>query len=130
MTVGKASFEDCDRLTSSLGWIGDLPPRPVPASSLARPAMTSLAFMFVWVPEPVWNTTSGNSPSSRPSIDLLGRPLDEGRLVRRQLAQLGVRPSGAHSLRMPRARMTGRPQVKRPTPIRKFSTDRWVWAPQ
>ena len=68
MTVGKASFDDWDRFTSSFGWIGRLPPRPAPASSLARPAMTSLAFMFVWVPEPVWNTTSGNSSSSRPSI--------------------------------------------------------------
>src|SRR5437764_956278 len=30
--------------------------------------MTSLAFMLVWVPEPVWNTTSGNSWSCMPAM--------------------------------------------------------------
>jgi hypothetical protein len=35
---------------------------------IARLAITSLAFMFDCVPEPVWNTTSGNSSSQRPSI--------------------------------------------------------------
>jgi hypothetical protein len=39
-----------------------------PASWIARLAMTSLAFMLVCVPEPVWNTTRGNSSSHRPSI--------------------------------------------------------------
>ena len=129
ITVGNASFDDCERFTSSFGWIGALPPRPAPASSLARPAMTSFAFMFVWVPEPVWKTTSGNSPSSRPSATsraavsmsaaLSGASWPSSRLAR-----------AADSLRIPRARITGRPQVNRPTPIRKFSTERWVWAPQ
>ena len=35
---------------------------------MARLAMTSLAFMFVWVPLPVCQTTSGKCSSSRPSI--------------------------------------------------------------
>ena len=60
MAAGKTSFEDCERLTSSLGWIGCLLPRAPPASSMARLAMTSLTFMFVWVPLPVCHTRSGN----------------------------------------------------------------------
>jgi hypothetical protein len=34
-------------------------------------AITSFAFMLVCVPEPVWNTTNGNSSSHRPSITYL-----------------------------------------------------------
>ena len=43
-------------------------PRSPPRSSLARLAMTSFTFMFVWVPLPVCQTTSGNSASCRPAI--------------------------------------------------------------
>ena len=43
-------------LTWSLAWI----------RSPARLAMTSLAFMFVEVPEPVWKTSIGNCPSWAP----------------------------------------------------------------
>ncbi len=56
MAVGKVSFEDCDMLTSSLGWMGLLLPMTPPASSIARLAITSLTFMFVWVPLPVCQT--------------------------------------------------------------------------
>ncbi len=38
-----------------------------PASSIARLAITSLTFMFVWVPLPVCQTNSGKSPSSCPA---------------------------------------------------------------
>src|SRR5690349_158584 len=44
-------------LTWSLGW----------ASSPARLAITSLAFMFEEVPEPVWKTSTGNWSSCSPS---------------------------------------------------------------
>ena len=44
-------------LTWSLGWT------PSPASF----AITSLAFVFVEVPEPVWNTSIGNWSSNSPS---------------------------------------------------------------
>ena len=67
MTVGKLSLDDWPRLTWSLGWTGALPPLLPVNSSFARPAMTSLAFMLVWVPEPVCQTTSGNSSSNLPS---------------------------------------------------------------
>ena len=39
-----------------------------PASSIARLEMTSLAFMFDCVPEPVWKTTSGKLSSSLPEM--------------------------------------------------------------
>ena len=67
IAVGKVSFEDWPRLTWSLGCTGALPPRSPPSISLARLAITSLAFMLVWVPEPVCQTTSGNSSVSLPS---------------------------------------------------------------
>ena len=68
ITAGKVSLLDWPRFTSSLGWTGRPAPRPVPASSSARLAITSLAFMLLWVPEPVWKTTSGNSASRTPSM--------------------------------------------------------------
>ena len=54
MADGNTSFEDCDAFTSSFGCTGR------PSRSLARLAMTSFMFMFVDVPEPVWNTSIGN----------------------------------------------------------------------
>ena len=62
------SFDDWLMFTSSFGWIGFLPPRTPVAISLARPAMTSLTFMFDWVPEPVCQTRSGNSAARLPSM--------------------------------------------------------------
>ena len=47
-------------LTWSLGW----------APSPARLAITSLAFMLVDVPEPVWNTSIGNWSSNSPAATL------------------------------------------------------------
>ena len=54
--LGKTSFDDWPMLTWSLGCA------PSPASV----AMTSLAFMFDDVPEPVWKTSIGNWSSWRP----------------------------------------------------------------
>ncbi len=39
-----------------------------PTSWMQRLAMTSFTFMLEWVPEPVWNTCSGNSRSSSPAM--------------------------------------------------------------
>ena len=60
IAVGKLSFDDWPLLTWSLGWTGLLPPRSPVRISLARPAITSLAFMLDWVPDPVCQMTSGN----------------------------------------------------------------------
>ena len=57
--VGIVSFDDWLMLTWSLWWTGSLLPSVPPSSRQARLAITSLAFMFDWVPEPVCQTTSG-----------------------------------------------------------------------
>ena len=61
IAVGNVSFDDWDILMSSFGCSSFLP-----ASSLPRLAMTSLAFMFDCVPEPVCQTTSGKWSFSLP----------------------------------------------------------------
>ena len=43
-------------LTWSLGWTGFFEPITPPSISMARLEITSLAFMFDWVPEPVCQT--------------------------------------------------------------------------
>src|SRR5918999_2441105 len=54
--LGNTSFDDWPMFTWSFGWA------PSPASV----AMTSFAFMFEEVPEPVWKTSIGNWSSWRP----------------------------------------------------------------
>ncbi len=61
--VGKLSLEDWPRFTWSLGCTGFRLPSGCPSIWLARLAITSLAFMLVWVPLPVCQTGSGNSSS-------------------------------------------------------------------
>src|SRR5918996_1266662 len=67
IAVGKTSFDDCPRFTSSLGCTRRFDPRSPPRSSEARLASTSLTFMLLCVPDPVCQTTSGNSASWRPA---------------------------------------------------------------
>src|SRR6476619_1258782 len=55
-------------LTWSLGCTGFLEPITPPSNWIARFEITSLAFMFDWVPEPVCQTASGKCSSSLPSI--------------------------------------------------------------
>ena len=43
-------------------------PSVPPTSWMHRLEMTSFTFMLDWVPDPVWNTYSGNSVSSAPLI--------------------------------------------------------------
>ena len=67
IAVGKVSFDDWPMLTWSFGWTGSLEPMPPPSISIARFEITSLAFMFDCVPEPVCQTTSGKWSSSLPA---------------------------------------------------------------
>ncbi len=60
IAAGTVSFDDCEALTWSFGCTG------WPSTSEARLASTSLTFMFVDVPDPVWNTSTGNWSSSSP----------------------------------------------------------------
>ncbi len=55
-------------LTWSLGCTGFLLPSSPPSSSIARFEMTSLTFMLVCVPEPVWKTTRGKCEMSSPEM--------------------------------------------------------------
>ena len=61
MAAGTVSFEDCDALTWSLGCTSR------PSDADARLASTSLTFMFVDVPDPVWKTSMGNCSSCSPA---------------------------------------------------------------
>ena len=67
IAVGKVSFELCPMLTWSFGCTGFFEPMTPPSISIARFEITSLAFMFDWVPEPVCQTTSGKWSSSLPA---------------------------------------------------------------
>ncbi len=70
------SFEDWLILTWSLGCTGFFDPISPPSISIARLEITSLAFMFDCVPEPVCQTTSGKWPSEL-SVDHLLRGSDD-----------------------------------------------------
>ena len=80
MAVGITSLDDWPMLTASLGWTGDRPPRtPSSNCSLAIPAITSLAFMLVEVPLPVWKTSSDELVVELAVGDRLGGPDDRPR---------------------------------------------------
>ncbi len=127
MAVGKVSLDDCDMLTSSLGWTGSFDPITPPASSMARLEITSLAFMLVWVPLPVCHTLRGNWSSSSPS--------DTSRAAVTMSADFSaaILPRSAltwaeASFRIPMARISG--VGIRSSPIGKWWRERAVWAPQ
>lgn len=67
ITVGKLSLLDWLRFTSSFGWT-DLSPSLPPNIWMALFAITSLEFIFDWVPEPVCQMTNGKWSSSLPWI--------------------------------------------------------------
>jgi hypothetical protein len=68
MAVGNVSLDDWPMFTWSFGCTGSWEPSVPPASWMHRLEITSLTFMLDCVPEPVWNTYSGNSVSSWPLI--------------------------------------------------------------
>src|SRR5712692_5716666 len=126
IAVGKTSLEDCPRLTSSLGCTRRFSPRSPPRSSLARLASTSFMFMLVCVPEPVCQTTSGNSPSCFPASTssaaaMMAFALSAGRSPSSRLTTAQAR------LTLASAWMTS--GAMRSPEMRKFSSDRCVCAP-
>ena len=80
--------------TWSLGWIGSWEPSVPPTSWMHRLEMTSLTFMFDWVPDPVCHTYSGNSVSSCPADHLIAHPLDQLRPSTPAAARPGVDHGG------------------------------------
>ena len=94
---------------------------------MARLAITSLAFMFDWVPEPVCQTASGKCWSSLPSATswaalTMAPPIFGSSLPRSMLT------SAAARLISPRARTIGAGCFSQP--IGKFSSERSDCAPQ
>ncbi len=126
IAVGKTSLVLWPMFTWSFGWMRALSPRGPPRSSTARFAITSLAFMLVEVPEPVWKTSTTNSPSSRPSAtSVAARPIASASSGGRSPRSAFTRAHAA--LMAPSARMKLR--GKRRPEIGKFSTARAVCAP-
>ena len=98
---------------------------------MARLAMTSFAFMFVCVPEPVCQTTSGKWSASFPEIissaaAQMALHFSAVRAVGHRRAFVRV----AAFFRMPNAWMISGGMGSRPCPIGKFSKLRCVCAPQ
>ena len=127
MAVGKVSLEDCERLTSSLGWMGVLLPSTPPASSMARLETTSLTFMFDCVPEPVCQTTSGKWSSSSPAMIWSQAATIRSRLPSSSTPSSALARAAAF-LRIPKARTTS--SGMRSPPMRKLLRERSVCAPQ
>ena len=71
-------------LTSSFAW----------TYSPASAAITSFAFMFELVPEPVWKTSIGNWSSCSPRRDRVAGGRDPLGLLRVEQPELGVRARG------------------------------------
>src|SRR5436190_1342968 len=112
-------------LTWSFGCTSALSPRRPPRSSTARLAITSFAFMLVEVPEPVWNTSTTNSPSSRPSATSpAARSIASASLASRRPSPALTRAHAALMVPSARRKLRG----KRSPEIGKFSTARAVCA--
>ena len=116
---GNWSLDDSGSFTSSFGCTGE------PSRSDASEASTSLAFMFEDVPEPVWNTSIGNSASQSPrttsaatsAIAAAFASSSRPRLARTRAPAPLINASPAMS-----SRSIGWPEIG------KFSTARWVCA--
>src|SRR5262245_40133218 len=114
-------------LTWSLGCTGFLDPITPPSISMALFEITSLAFMFDCVPEPVCHTTSGKCSSSLPSITscaaaTMALPRLESSLPSAMLV------SAAARLTMPSARTIDSGCFSQP--ILKLLSERCACAPQ
>ena len=97
-------------------------------ASPASRAITSLAFMFVEVPEPVWNTSIGNCASCLPAGDLGGGALDARGAALGEQTQLAV-DGGGGALDARQPVHDGQPAPVSPE-IGKFSTALAVSPPQ
>jgi hypothetical protein len=127
MAVGKTSLLLCPLFTSSFGCARRPSPRGPPRISLARLASTSFMFMLVCVPEPVCQTTSGNSSGHLPArtssaasrmaraFSGVSRPRDSFTAAQARFTQASAWISSA-GMRSPE--------------ILKCSIERCVWAPQ
>jgi hypothetical protein len=116
---GKTSFDDWDAFTWSFGCTG------FPNASVARVAMTSLVFMLLDVPEPVWKTSIGKcwsqSPLATDSAASEIAPATSASRTPRSAFTVAAAPLIAASAPIS-SRSMGVPEIG------KFSTARCVWA--
>ena len=87
IALGKVSLEDWLALTTSFGW------HSTPARAVSD-EITSLTFMLVLVPEPVWKTSIGNWSSCSPVDDLGGGGHDRVALLGGDHVEVGVGACG------------------------------------
>ena len=97
-----------------------------PSVRVARVAITSFAFMLLDVPEPVWNTSTGNWPSRSPAATCFAAEANAalGHLPADVAAAIG---SAAAALISPSARRN--PRGMGSPEMGKFCTARQVCAP-
>ena len=117
--VGKTSLLDCEALTWSLGCTS------APSERVANVAITSLAFMFELVPEPVWYTSIGKCSSCAPEATSSAAAAIAAAM------SAGSTPSSALALAaafLILARASMWPRSRRVPEIGKFSTARCVCA--
>ena len=118
--VGIASLLDCPMFTWSLGCTF------FPSRFEASAPITSFAFMLVEVPDPVWNTSIGNSASCCPASTscaaaTIAPATSAGSRPRSRFTSAATRLTIPSARR--KARGSGRPLIG------KLSTARWVVAP-
>ena len=111
----------------SLGCTGSLDPITPPRISIARFAMTSLLFMFDWVPEPVCHTTRGKLSSNLPSTTSEAAWMIASASFASSLP-LSRLASAQACLITPSARTMATGCFSQP--MGKFMIERWVCAPQ
>ena len=118
MAVGNTSLLDWLALTWSLGWTST----PARCASVA---ITSLAFMFELVPDPVWKTSIGNASSWSPAATAVAAAWIAAAWSR-SMTPSSPFVCAAACFTSPSA-CTSRGSIGVPL-IGKFSTARWVWA--
>ena len=115
------SLDDCEALTWSLGWTVSRR-----AARAARVASTSFMFMLDEVPEPVWYTSTGNSPSHRPAATSAATAWMAGGDRRSMTSSRAFSDAAAPLIGGP-ARRSATARSACPE-MGKFSTARCVWA--
>eukprot|EP00966_Prymnesium_polylepis_P007402 170255-Prymnesium_polylepis.1 len=129
MAVGKESFDDWPMLQWSFGCTGVFEPSSPPSIWIARLLTTSLTFMLVCVPEPVWKTTRGKWADSLPEITS-SAAATMALLISGSSLPMSVLYCAAHFLRTPNALITGSGICAAVPPMGKFCRLRCVCAPQ
>mmetsp|Transcript_38767 Transcript_38767/g.93081 ORF Transcript_38767/g.93081 Transcript_38767/m.93081 type:complete len:212 (-) Transcript_38767:15-650(-) len=130
--VGITSLDDWPMFTSSLGCTGDRDPSLPPTFRMARLLITSLAFMLLLVPLPVWKISTTNWLSCLPLWTSSAASMIAATSLSLPLNFPSFRFATAHAFFTSPRLCTKwgcmvRPEM--PPSVPKFSTARWVWAP-